>query len=272
MFVSVIIPTYNRSVTIKRSIESVLNQTHKELEVIVIDDGSNDDTATIIDTIKDDRLRYIQLPKNQGVSNARNLGVNYSKYNTIAFQDSDDEWRKDKLEKQIRMSEEHPDSAMVYCAYKFHDPTGAYQVPPIDFDQEKAAGDICKHLLSNNTIGAPTILIKKALFDKLNGFDDSYEALEDWDFVIRASKAGRISYVNEALVDVYPSNNSLSLSATAFFKSRCKMIAEYMNDLQNYGIFDLTVCNLFDIAQKRGALEHVKKLLMLSLAEKNGML
>ena len=92
--VSVIIPTYNRADNILKSINSVLNQTIKDIEIIIVDDGSNDETYAVVKSIKDDRIRYIKHIRNMGVSAARNTGIKYTKGEYIAFQDSDEVWYK----------------------------------------------------------------------------------------------------------------------------------------------------------------------------------
>ena len=99
--ISVIIPTYNRENSILRSVQSVLNQTYKDLEVIVVDDGSTDNTKEILKSINDKRLRYFKYKKNKGQSFARNYGSKKARGDIICFQDSDDEWLKHKLEFQM---------------------------------------------------------------------------------------------------------------------------------------------------------------------------
>ena len=100
--VSVIIPTFNRCATLPRSINSVLRQTMSDLEIIVVDDGSRDNTETWIHSIKDPRVRYYKLSENRGPARARNVGISCSRGELLAFLDSDDEWMEDKLAKQVR--------------------------------------------------------------------------------------------------------------------------------------------------------------------------
>ena len=107
--VSVIIPTYNRGYRIAHSIQSVLNQSHSELEVIVVDDGSTDDTRELIAAIGDSRIKYHRLEENRGAANARNVGVSLASYDIIAFNDSDDIWHPDKLEKQLSYWKDNPE-------------------------------------------------------------------------------------------------------------------------------------------------------------------
>ena len=271
MNVSVIIPTYNRADTVKRAIESVLDQTYDTLEIIVVDDGSTDGTDAVIDTIKDERLRYIKLDENKGVSNARNVGVAAAGYDMIAFQDSDDVWRKNKLEKQIKKFEEYPDSSLVYCAYDFHNSEEVIRVPSPLYEAETLDGEIYACLLERNTVGAPTILMKKDIFDRIGGFDTTYPALEDWDLALKASVTGRISYVDEPLVDAYRTGGGVSSSFVNFYKARCRMIAEHADDMTKFGIFDRTVKELFERAGRNDALELVKKMLIVELAQKKGI-
>ena len=111
--ISVIIPTYNRAHLIKRSAQSVLNQTYKNLELIIVDDGSTDNTKEVIDSLNDERIVYVKQ-ENHGVSSARNTGINVANGKYIAFQDSDDIWHSDKLEKQINTLKQN-NADIVFC-------------------------------------------------------------------------------------------------------------------------------------------------------------
>jgi len=99
--ISVIIPTYNRRDKVTYAVKSVLDQTYSNIEVIIIDDASTDNTEAEIKKIKDDRIRYIYLEKNHGAAGARNVGIKEANGTYIAFQDSDDIWEKEKLQMQI---------------------------------------------------------------------------------------------------------------------------------------------------------------------------
>ena len=271
MYVSVIIPTYNRAGTIKRSVESVLNQTHDELEVIVVDDGSKDETQEIVESIDDSRVRYIKLEKNQGVAHARNYGVSQAKYDMIAFHDSDDAWRKDKLEKQIKKYNENLNVALVYCAYENHKEDFSIRFPSEDENVEELEGDIYYYLILRNTIGAPTIFMRKDIFNKIGGFDESFPTIEDWDFAIKASKLGKISYVNEALMDVYHCDKGVNATSANSYICRCRIIADNMDELQSAGIFDIVVNDMFSRAPNNTVLDFIKKNLIVAIAEKKGI-
>ncbi|HSR19165.1 MAG TPA: glycosyltransferase family 2 protein, partial [Ignavibacteriaceae bacterium] len=117
-----IIPVYNRENLIQRSIYSVLNQTYKNIEVLLVNDASTDNTEEMINEIKDDRLKYFKNEINLGPSKSRNIAIKLSAGELIAFQDSDDEWYKDKLEKQVKLLLSSPeDVAAVYCGMELID-------------------------------------------------------------------------------------------------------------------------------------------------------
>ena len=117
--ISVIIPTYNRAHLISRSAKSVLAQTYPDFELIIVDDGSGDNTEEIIEALADPRIRYLRHESNRGVSAARNTGIRAARGDYIAFQDSDDEWLPQKLEKQLGLFEQdnRGDLGLVLCEH-----------------------------------------------------------------------------------------------------------------------------------------------------------
>ena len=265
--VSVIIPTYNRAKTLLRSVDSVLHQTYSNLEVIIVDDGSRDETAKIVKSIQDTRIVYIKCENNQGASAARNIGVEHASGEMVAFQDSDDVWKSDKLEKQMKYLEEHLEFSMVYCPFRRHK-CGISFVVPNDMKLEgDLEGDIFHWLLLRNTIGTPTMVMYKQCFVDIGGFDTALRSLEDWEMVIRFAEKYQIGYLNEVLMDAYYMEGGISSGTGAFYESRCKMIAKYKQYYVEYGIFDDVVKRLFQQAQEKNMLEMVKKMLMLYLSQ-----
>ena len=122
MTVSVIIPVFNRSRVIGRAIQSVLNQTHSDLELIVVDDCSEDDTRKVVNSYEDQRIRLIPLKQNRGAPHCRNLGAKNANGEFLAFLDSDDEWLRDKLRNQLTLMT--PSTALVGCAFQRCDQSG----------------------------------------------------------------------------------------------------------------------------------------------------
>lgn len=262
--VSVIIPTYNRAELLERSVKSVQEQTYKKWEIIVVDDGSTDNTEDIIKKLNDVRVRYIKNEKNMGAAASRNRGAEFAKYDYIAFQDSDDVWRIDKLEKQMAYMHQSTDYDMVYCSFLKHYSNGGSLVVPNNQIGEWE-GDMYATLLVNNVIGTPTVLIRRNVFLECGGFDTELKAIEDWDLAVRVARNSQIGFVSEILVDAYETQGSISYDGAAYYKARCKMLAQNGVYLQEVGLFDELVINMFNDAEKRGVLDSVKKIFMLSL-------
>lgn len=257
--ISVIIPTYNREKTILRAVQSVVNQTYTNLEILVIDDGSTDGTANIVNCIEDDRVKYIVLEKNGGQANARNIGVQMAEGNWIAFQDSDDCWHNDKLEIQMNYAKEHPEYSMIYCTYNAIVYDGEqFQVPPKPWP-DVMEGYMLNTLLEGNGIGAPTILMKRDAFIESGGFDTSYKCFEDWEFVLRFSKEYQIGFVQDALIDCYISNSGVSSNTEAHYDARCRMLGQYKEEMIQAGVLGKVVKDISIRALTAGVFKDVEK-------------
>ena len=206
--ISVVIPSYNRKNTILSCIRSVLEQTYSNLEVIVIDDGSTDYTYTLFNDSFDDRVKFFRYEENRGACYARNLGAELSSGAYIAFQDSDDIWKKTKLAKELSyLKKENAD--MVFCGMNRKDPihkTSKYY-PDETFRSDR---NILAQLLENNAVSTQTILIKREVINKIK-FDVSFKRYQDWDFALQAASSGiKIAYLAEGLVDSTIQGNSIS--------------------------------------------------------------
>ena len=210
--ISVIIPTYNRGKIIEDSINSVLNQTFKNLEIVVVDDGSTDNTEEILKKIKDERLKYIKLTQNNGASYARNIGIKNAIGQFIAFQDSDDIFYPYKLEKQLK-NIINKNSNFDFCKIKvFFNTSFTYFVPNIAQEKSILKGDIFTELISRgNFISNQAILIrKKFLINYL--FDVKLPRLQDYDLILRMIPKVKISYTEDVLVDLHIQKDSITLS------------------------------------------------------------
>lgn len=258
---SVVIPTYNREKTILRSVQSVLEQTYSDIEVLVIDDGSDDATGEVVKRIEDDRVRYIRLEQNGGVSNARNTGARMAQGEWIAFQDSDDCWRKDKLEKQMTYAEQHPEYDMVYGLYLTHFPDGRKLVTPVEPWPDVMEGQMQETLLVRNVIGAPTVLVKREAFLESGGFDTSYKSLEDWEYAIRFAQNHQIGFVSEILMDVYMQQGGISSHVGNYYDGRCRMLGAYKKEMLQAGVFDTVAMDILTRAQNAGILGPVQKMM-----------
>ena len=262
--ISVIIPTYNRANTLKRAIDSVLLQDFDDFELIIVDDCSTDGTKGIVETYKDSRICYYRCTHNLGASGARNYGVTKSNGEYIAFHDSDDEWIQGKLTKQIKYAKQHPEYGLIYGKMDIicQNERGVFPNSLVLGDLE---GDIYQWLLCRNTIGAPTMFLKKEVFENVGGFDDSLRCLEDWEFAIRISKKYQIGYIDDVLIRVYSEPGGVSSNLSEYFRVRCMIVAENRDILQRIGILDEVIIEIFEKANSVGLLQQVKKMLMLYL-------
>ncbi len=156
--ISVIMPAFNAAQTIAASIESVLNQTHSDLELIVIDDCSTDQTAEIVRRYeKDARVRFLQNETNSGVSLTRNRGVRAARYDWIAFLDSDDTWAPEKLSRQLEAANEHPECALFFTSTAYIDENGTRS----DYVLHAPEKVYRKELLSQNVVSCSSTLVSK---------------------------------------------------------------------------------------------------------------
>lgn len=207
--VSIILPTYNRQNTISRSIKSVINQTYKDWELIIVDDASTDDTKNYVLRFTDPRIKYYKLDKNLGACYARNYGIKRAKGTYIAFQDSDDEWKCDKLAKQISFLEEtHAD--MVFCRM-LSDEEGKHKkiFPP------KRIKDSCITLecvMEKNIASTQTFLVKSSCFEKVM-FDEKMPRFQDWDFLLRFMQLFSVRMQEDVLVYQHLSKDSITKNA-----------------------------------------------------------
>lgn len=206
--ISVIIPTYNRAHLIARAIKSVLSQSYQDIELIIIDDGSFDNTEMIIKQFQesDKRIKYIIHDKNKGGSAARNTGIKAANGEYIAFLDSDDEWLLEKLERQMRIFESSsPETGIVYTGIIYIDEMNEdnnlkYTIP-------KKRGSIYEDLLVNNWVGTTsTIMIRKECFEKSGLFDESLPGCQDWEMWIRLAKEYQFDFVKDPLIKYYHHN------------------------------------------------------------------
>lgn len=261
--VSVIIPTYNRAHLIERSIRSVLNQTYENFELLVIDDGSTDNTQEVVEAIRDDRIRYIRCEENGGAAKARNRGIAEAKYDYIAFQDSDDEWHTDKLERQMKvLTEASEDVGLVYCEYHYNGLNGLEDISPNrDIPLEQKSGNIFPQLLSGNMIGTPVMLVKKECFEKVGVFNENFPCMEDYELVLRIAKEYRIEFIPEVLMEVYANYQSVTNNLEGFLTTRCILAGAYKKELLEYGMFDVIVGSIIDKAKEFNLLDSIVKYL-----------
>jgi len=246
--VSVVLPTYNRMKQLPDAVESVLHQTHRELELIIVDDASTDGTIDYVNSLEDKRVRYIHLEQNVGPAVARNIGIKSSRYELIAFEDSDDLWKPEKLEIQISALDKQ--IGMVYCAYTIEDENGRKSCIPSRLDDRTVlSGNIYNRLRRGNVVGTPTILVKKSCLVQIGGFSEGMRSIEDWDLALRIAEITKVKYIDEILVEAYSSPAGVNRHMKNRINSELYMLEKFNNEevlentLLQYALDDVQTLN-----------------------------
>ena len=195
MDVSVVIPTHDRAHTLERALGSVFNQTRMPTEVLVVDDGSTDDSERLI-RARFPECRYL-YQENQGVSHARNQGIRASRCAWLAFLDSDDEWLPDKLAAQIQALTEHPAHRICHTEERWI--RNGVRVNPMK-KHAKSGGHIFRQCLRLCVISPSSVLLKRSLLDEIGLFDESLPACEDYDLWLRICARHPVLFLQEPLI------------------------------------------------------------------------
>lgn len=210
--VSVVIPTHNRSDLLPRAIKSVQEQIYSDLEIIVVSDGSTDDTKAVVEGIskKDSRVRFIEYHPARGGNIARNTGIEAAQGEYVAFLDDDDEWLPEKLTKQVAVMESDSKIGLVYTGVHI-----IYVNEKISYASKSCeAGEMSKKILFDNYIGTTsTVMLKKSLISQTGMFDENLRALQDYDLWIRFCQHCKVGVVAEELINYYNYTNSKQISA-----------------------------------------------------------
>ncbi|MCM8775444.1 MAG: glycosyltransferase [Candidatus Omnitrophica bacterium] len=240
--VSIIIPTYNRKHLVSDAIESVLAQTYKDYEIIVVDDGSTDGTEEMIRSKYGDRLHYIRQT-NQGISAARNAGIRSAKGDFIAFLDSDDMWLPEKLEKQITYLDQHSNLGFLCTRFKAY---SIHNKDAVRFGPEGFSTKFAELLMSDNFIPTSTVMVRRAVLDDVGLFDPDIPTYEDFDLWLRIAK----KYPFDCLQDIltiyreHPQNTGKDSSKVhwGLWKVYSKILGLYGRDIPD-----------LDLVQKKAA-------------------
>lgn len=226
--VSVIIPTYNRAYLLKKSITSVLNQTYADLEVIIVDDGSTDNSEELIKSFDDNRIRYIKHDKNKGVSHALNTGIRTSRGKYISFLGSDDVWLPQKLEKELEIFQKlNSHVGVVYSGLWQIKNNKKIYVPSSRINKKE--GNIHKEILLGNFVNGLS-LIREECFEKVGLFDVNLPGLVDWDLYIRVSKFYEFRFVDEPLIIAPLSDDSISVNSAKIANAYLFILEKYEDD------------------------------------------
>lgn len=221
--VSVVIPTHNRVDLLPRAIDSVLNQTYKEIELIVVSDGSTDGTDELMERFANDcRVKYINYKPARGGNYARNIGFDTACGDYVAYLDDDDEWLAAKIEKQVALMEADDEVGLVYtginCIYVNEDISYTF-IP-------KLRGDLSKEILFQNCIGSTSSVMLRRSHCLTFKFDEDLQARQDYDLWIKVLQSCKADVVSEPMVNYYNYRNQTQVSSSTAKYIRA---TEYIN-------------------------------------------
>lgn len=244
--VSVIMPTYNHGKFIAAAIDSVLNQTHRNLELIIIDNYSEDDTEEIVASYKDDRIIYLEFRNNGIIAASRNHGIKHSDGEYIAFLDSDDIWLPEKLEKQIKLFQISNEAAMVYTRFK-RIKEGTISSIIFPKDGRYKSGNIFKSLYLRSFIACSSVIVKRSVLDQVGLFstDPDLIAIEDTDLWLRIAFKYKIKCTNDSPLLLYKiQRQGISYGYIQKLRRSLRLKRRYKKVVSNYLFWKSTIFTL----------------------------
>ncbi len=233
--VSVIIPAFDRAHTVLRAIESVIGQSLPEWELILIDDGSTDNTERLVRSIPDERIRYIRNLRNSGQSAARNTGIKAAQGTYISFLDSDDEWLPEKLALEVVLFESAPTIGLTYSGENVLDSDGRL----LEIGTPRLQGRVFSQLLAKDFIGSCSrVAVRRKILEIVGGFDEGLSNAEDWDLWIRVASICQVAGVPQVLVRRYLGANQVSDRLRGICDSRMKIVEKYRHEMSLQALSD----------------------------------
>lgn len=232
--VSIIIPTYNRSELVKRAIRSALAQTHRPIEVIVVDDRSTDDTKQVVTSFSDTRIKYLKNSKNLGGPATRNKGLEVSKGDYINFLDDDDTIHPRKIELQLQKftTSNIPNLGVVTCDVK-------YQRSDIKRTKKnRLQGELYTQLLQAYCIyGTETMLIRTQAVKEISGFDTSLLSNQEYDLQLRLANKYSFDYVNKVLATKHETKGQISFNFDKKIQGTKTLYNKYKQEYKTHGVY-----------------------------------
>lgn len=211
--VSVVVPTYNRADALPRTIDSVLDQTLEDFELLVVDDASEDHTESVVTGYDDPRVTYLAHETNQGGSAARNTGIEHAEGEYVAFLDSDDEWLPRKLERQVWTLRTRSDEwVAAYCGvelagdrHPLYEGLASVISRKKHTEGDEGGSELIGDVLADelHTSAGSTLLVRTEVARAIDGFDESFDRFQDPEFLIRVLRRGKLAYVDDQLVRRY---------------------------------------------------------------------
>ena len=278
--VSVVIPTFNRARVLPRAMESVLSQTLTDLELVIVDDGSTDETPRLVASVPDPRVRYLRLDHNRGIGAARSEGVQQSRADLIAFLDSDDRWTRGKLAEVVQVFALHPGVDLVFSDYEdinarrntrdhgfeqAAEVLRTLRVAPLEAGWWTIEDGVPEGLARSNFVGtASVVTLRRTVFDQAGNFRTDLSGPEDLEFLWRAAVKGgaRFAYTTQVLVERNKDEDGITARKRAYAPQRMRALDACEETARAVGRLDLlphlrrararTCCDLIEACALEG--------------------
>jgi glycosyltransferase involved in cell wall biosynthesis len=227
--VSVVVTCYNYARYLPEAVGSVLDQTYGDLEVVLVDDGSTDETPQVVTQWRDEpRLRYVRQD-NAGQASAKNLGIRLAREPLVAFLDADDRWDPTKLARQVPLFA-RPEVGVVYSRGLLLDAAGATRLPArASWERTPRAGRVTEYLLYDNMVPFSSAVVRRSLLQEVGGFDEQLAMAIDWDLWLRLSRHCEFAWVDEPLLH-YRIGHGDQMSRQALVRLECceRILARFL--------------------------------------------
>jgi len=227
--VSVIIPTHNRAGLIRETLDSVLAQTWGNYEIVVVDDGSEDDTAGVLAELGG-RVIYRRI-EHAGAGAARNVGLEMARGEFVAFLDSDDVWDARFMEKMLAALRQASWAGLAYCDYATFDDRGVIQVACLA-PNEKIRGNLFPKLIEGDFLCTGSLLIRRTCLEQAGKFDPGLAVAHDWDMWLRLAWRNDAEYLDEPLLKIRFHPGNLSRNAQQVHTDNLRILAKLRRDFQ----------------------------------------
>jgi len=224
--ISVVIPAYNAARYVAEAVDSVLAQSLPPREVIVVDDGSTDDTEAVVRRFQD-RVRYVRQP-NGGSAAARNRGIREARGELIALLDADDVWFPEKLKKQWECLRDHPEAGLVHTNFYYCDENGDERVLGV-LGRERV-GRCYEIMFQDNGINNSTTLIRRECFDRVGLFDESFKTCQDYDLYLRMSRYYEFAFLDEPLAVYRRHDSNITNDNSRMLKNELRVRRKALQD------------------------------------------
>jgi glycosyltransferase involved in cell wall biosynthesis len=225
--VSIVIPTYNRARYVVQTVDSVVAQTFGDWHLIIVDDGSTDETPRRLEPYTRDARISLLRKQNRGQATARNIGLHHARGELLCFLDSDDVWKPDKLARQVRLMDEHPQYDVVYGDRETIDADGRLLHRD---NMQRHSGRITRKLLSDNFISFSTAMIRADRLRAIGGFDTDVRYGDDYDMWLRLSVDARFLYVPEIFAAYRSMDEQISSNQEARFESNRQTLQRFFDN------------------------------------------